>query len=386
MGLNEKLSAGQVSDGIPNRDIQVDLRAQDPFSSSGGGVLTVGDIVSTGNISLTARQLVFNQRAAADVLLPTGVRVHDAGLDFVAGAYIQIQAQSLVNSGAEMYAMKDLNPANSPGVPMGQAVAFNAWQSLAALLSTGSAPTADHLFFSSPLATSLSNIPLDVAASGSRLVDPTTAIIMNPDKPVGIEINDVPGIDEASRTQLWQMGIYARPLTREERLERLLSAALYDDSARPMNIQSPLATDYRVSAGRLNAQLVRQAIEEYQELFYAQTSTGRQYQGAMIAVELQRVLDGYSLTGAKTLDPMAFGQFVGHNGRMVLAARYIVSLQRLLATIDMLGLTQVEQDGSYELILSEFTQGPHALKFSGKPLMRGQLESLIKAASASQSI
>ena len=379
MGNNEKLTAGSVSAaGLPDETIDVNLTAR--AIAGGNGDLAVGDIVSTGDINLTAKRLVFNQRNIGTVLRPDGSRVSDAGLDFVAGRYISIIADSRTNAGQERYGLKDLNPAHSPGVDMMRAVQFTGWTSLLAVTAQGALPPVNRVILTAPAAPTVpANLPLDVAVLGTRQnADPAIAMMGTVPDAWTIEVAPEAPLDDTLARQLPRIGIYTRGLTQGERLERLLASALYNDLGVTMDTQVvPARMDYRVSTGRLSSELARKAMEQYNALFFADTPRGRQYQGPAIAAALQAAINTYATSSNQAFDPAAFKQFLSRGDQHPLAAHCVAQIHELFSTIKLMGLTAIEFDGVCDLLLSDFTEGASILKYKGQPLTRSQVERVI---------
>ena len=310
----------------------------------------IGDLSASGDIHVVSPSIGLLTRPAGLVLLPNGTLKLDSGVDYIARHLEFSTTPHLIGSGPlPEYATSTglvINP--GPGIVRLFAVT-------AADLKLASDPA----------------VILDGIAMGPSNTNPRTSYgddLPPLDLPPPIAPPPAPG--PADIQDLEQLGIFVQPQTFDEWLLSLDGRWFYDDTPAALPPLKP--QDYRISSGRLSAELVAAVLDDYRKLFWAEVSnsqTGgkeRKYLGPELKKLFQDGFDAYKAQGVTfraKFDSASFASFLYDKyARADEAANAATQLAVLLDEIQLLGLTPAEFSSSESVLLSKIVPAGMSLR------------------------
>lgn len=246
-----------------------------PLTIASGGAARIGDLASTGSITVDAPSITILRRAATSIfdnVIQNPDRFDpkpDAGVDIVANGAINFRVVPTVDGvGPNPQFARPANQAIDPEISGFTVRDFGAVVDTAFLGNFEDSRTRG------TSATSPFLLGLDLKAEGASIANSATALAgALPRDTEFREVTSSTYISRALRDPLERMGISVMDLDADLMVEFLLGRSLYVDSFARYESDNPqnpagvftrdLARDYRVSAGRLQSRPVLRALGIY---------------------------------------------------------------------------------------------------------------------------
>ncbi|MBL8764426.1 MAG: hypothetical protein JNM07_09175, partial [Phycisphaerae bacterium] len=298
----------------------------------------LGDVTSLGSITVNSPDISLVSRAPADVLLPSGGRFLDNGLDIIANRSITFSSapKLLGTRGPASFS----NP-NGDGDTTGNLSGY-LFRAFGSPITINNIQASDGLAAAFDLeASGISNTNVSEAIAGASRVERFE---------VGSAQTTLGG---AAKKYLEQIGIFTRDLSPAETLDFLVGRALYNDVPRP-------GDDPRVSPARLPLDLTLGVIDSYVKLFKKQAvdENGKPLTEAdgsarledrveEIQTNLDAAIADYRKSvgkdeGAIDCDELRAYLKSNPSAERDMALRDLEGLANLLRQVDLLGLSPLE--------------------------------------------
>ncbi|MEC9372217.1 MAG: filamentous hemagglutinin N-terminal domain-containing protein [Planctomycetota bacterium] len=316
------------------------------------GAATLSDLVTTGDMLVSAAEIRLLLRDAATLITSSGATVNDRGLDFVAGGSINFQGPvTLVGApGAP-----EPTFASATGTAIGGGLDPFEFTVIDGDLTTESALT-----------------------FGDTILDQRTiAGGDGPEPPEPIDGNLVDQIPEDPQFQdsvipevydlalIERLQVNARPITTEQATSSFTGRSIYSElPPTPDDFTAPAT----VSATRLDIDAVRRTVQTYNAIFGVPVSPGGPATPEAIestervAAALNASINRYfSLAEAGAFDPAANRDYIANEPAEAAAFAYAQQLSLLLTDLRNMGLTDLEYRQTRDRILA-------ALAYPGVPV------------------
>ncbi len=306
----------------------------------------VGDLVSVGDMRVSAPSVTLLLRPAGALTDRTGAIVQDRGLDFVSGGSLEFLGAVTMGG-----------VAGAPGPTFGARLGAgrSAGPGGMELLAMGESETSEAAL-----------------RFGGRVLDQRTPAVIKPPEPPQppeppappvVSDSDIsadlagarptpPGFADSVRPESYDLSVLARiavlgrGVSDAEAAEAMSGRAMYNDLPTEPRAVEP---ERRIVATRISGQAAVRAARVYGEVFGAEGAERYGEIGAEIADSSRRYL---SIEQAASLDPAAFRAYLEDAAQERATLDRLRGVQRVLAELRGLGLTRVEYVEARRRILS----------------------------------